>query len=80
MGLARDHFVAYLDVHTEQDDAWWTAQILVANFERKLGDFDGALARLDGLPAPPAGSGLAPYLDRIARFARAGNVESQWLE
>ncbi len=80
MRLAISHFEAHLDAHTEQDDPWWTAQILVANFERKLGNFDLALTRLDGLPTPPADSGIALYLDRIADFAGKHNADSQRLE
>ena len=82
MRQAIAHYDAFLDGHDARDDEWWTAQILAANFDRKLGNFDAALARLAKLPvsALPEDSPIRLFVARIAGFAQRGDSESQWLE
>lgn len=79
MALALAKFDGFLGTSPKKDRKWWTAQLLAANIERKLGRFAGARVRLERLPVQTlaASSPLRAVHRQIADWTGKRNTDPQ---
>ena len=79
MALALAKFDGFLGTSPKKDRKWWTAQLLAANVERKLGRFAAARVRLERLPVQTlaTGSPLRAVHRQIADWTGKRNSDPQ---
>ena len=76
MAKSLKHFSLFLKSHNDQDDRWWFAQLISANFERKLAKFQDAIERIKRLPIETLNNKSRAYLmaKKIQQLSERGNM------